>query len=93
VACRGWRIVLDTALGIAALHGFNIVHLDIRSANVLLLSSQLGGKLTDFGLARILDDARFPPSTTFGAFQYAAPEVVLSGGTEVGHPSMALPYP
>lgn len=51
--CRGKTIALDIALGLRYLHKHDIVHLDLKSPNVLLNSSGQA-KISDVGLARTL---------------------------------------
>src|SRR5262249_51410538 len=49
------RIGLQTALGLAAAHAQGLIHRDIKPAN-LLLEGGSRVKITDFGLARMIDD-------------------------------------
>lgn len=51
--CRGQRIALDIAVGLRYLHDHDIVHLDLKSPNVLL-NGNGQAKLSDVGLARML---------------------------------------
>lgn len=53
VLCRGKDVALDTAIGLRYLHEHDIIHLDLKSPNVLLNSSGQA-KLSDVGLARVL---------------------------------------
>lgn len=50
------RIALDVARGLAYLHSRGILHLDVKSVNVLL-NAQMTAKLADAGAARALGDA------------------------------------
>jgi serine/threonine protein kinase len=75
---RGRKIALDVALGLAFLHGHEIVHLDIKSGNVLL-ARNLTAKISDVGLARFLHTQSPSSITGVGTFQYAAPEVLIGG--------------
>ena len=65
------------AAGLAAAHAKGIVHRDIKPANILIEADSGRAKLTDFGLARVTDDARI---TTDGALIgtpfYMAPEAI-----------------
>jgi eukaryotic-like serine/threonine-protein kinase len=65
------------ASGLAAAHAKGIVHRDIKPANILLEDDTGRVKLTDFGLARVTDDARI---TTEGALIgtpfFMAPEAI-----------------
>jgi hypothetical protein len=51
------RIGMQIAQGLAAAHAQGIVHRDIKPANILLENGIERVKLTDFGLARMVDDA------------------------------------
>lgn len=48
LACRGADIALDVARGLYALHSQRIVHMDIKSPNVLLTREYLA-KIADVG--------------------------------------------
>jgi Protein kinase domain len=51
VGGRGWRIAKDIAAGLHYLHSLGIVHMDLKSSNVLL--SRFGAaKIADVGLAK-----------------------------------------
>jgi serine/threonine protein kinase len=56
-------------------HAMGVVHRDVKPANILL--SPTGAKLTDFGVARIIDGARHTGTgLTIGTAPYLAPEQV-----------------
>lgn len=63
--------------GLGAIHAKNIVHGDIKPANILL-TERLTPKMSDFGMASILSAQRFPCPFFHGSNNWAAPEV-LSG--------------
>jgi LPXTG-motif cell wall-anchored protein len=69
------RIGLQTAWGLAAAHAQGLIHRDIKPANLLLENGLAKVKITDFGLARAVDDVGL---TTNGAVagtpEYMAPE-------------------
>lgn len=64
------------ALGLAAAHAQGLIHRDIKPANVLLETSpQYRVKITDFGLARAVDDASLTQSGLIaGTPMFMSPE-------------------
>jgi serine/threonine-protein kinase len=69
------RIAQQVASGLAAAHGQGLVHRDIKPANILLEDGVERVTLTDFGLARAVDDASMTRSGIIaGTPQYMSPE-------------------
>ncbi|WP_417555507.1 serine/threonine-protein kinase [Microbacterium sp.] len=72
----------DIAEGLEAVHRAGIIHRDVKPSNVLMASPEHAGarrvaKLTDFGVAFDIDDARLTsPGVAIGTAAYMAPEQV-----------------
>ncbi|EQC29201.1 TKL protein kinase [Saprolegnia diclina VS20] len=67
--------LLSIALGLVYLHTFEprIIHRDLKSRNVLLDSNK-GTKLTDFGSSREIDESTL--TNGVGTYQWMAPEII-----------------
>ncbi|MEZ6090024.1 MAG: serine/threonine-protein kinase [Pirellulaceae bacterium] len=69
------RIAAQIADGLSAAHSQGLVHRDIKPANVLLDNGVERVQITDFGLARAVDDASMTRSGVIaGTPQYMSPE-------------------
>ncbi|KAK4483490.1 hypothetical protein RD792_010686 [Penstemon davidsonii] len=76
------NIIIGTAKGLAYLHeGLEpkVVHRDIKSSNILL-DRQWHPKLSDFGLAKLLNsEISYVTTRVMGTFGYVAPEYACTG--------------
>ncbi|KAK9819112.1 hypothetical protein WJX74_003168 [Apatococcus lobatus] len=72
---RGRQVALDIVRGLVYMHSKSVVHLDIKSCNVLLSRDGVA-KVADVGLARLLTREGAQVSVQ-GTFEWAAPELLM----------------
>ena len=82
---RTVRIAHQVAEGLGHAHDRGIVHRDIKASNILVVrdGSSERAKITDFGIARMLDrERRTAHDTTLGTLYYMAPEQIESSSVD-----------
>ncbi|KAJ1276689.1 hypothetical protein BS78_05G233900 [Paspalum vaginatum] len=79
-----FQIILGIAQGLHYLHEQNIVHMNVKPANILL-DSDMDPKITDFGIAKKLDKAVTRDNNIIGTVGYMPPEYILEGILSMKH--------
>lgn len=70
---RALEIVAFVAEGLAYAHAKNVVHRDIKPENIMILSNG-DIKITDFGVAKLLDATQTQSGVVLGTPNYMSPE-------------------
>ncbi|MEZ6141429.1 MAG: protein kinase [Zavarzinella sp.] len=84
--CSGIEIGQQIAAGLDAAHQYDLIHRDIKPANILIEKGTQRIKITDFGVARTVDDASLTQSgAVVGTPMYMSPE--QANGDPVDHRS------
>ncbi|MEZ6142698.1 MAG: serine/threonine-protein kinase [Zavarzinella sp.] len=83
---QGIDIGRQVASGLEAAHQYGLIHRDIKPANILIEKKSEKVKITDFGVARAVDDASLTQSgAIIGTPMYMSPE--QADGDAVDHRS------
>ncbi|SMF33853.1 serine/threonine protein kinase [Alteromonadaceae bacterium Bs31] len=78
-----YRLIADVAEALQYAHGNNIVHRDIKPGNIMYNPSPYQVKVTDFGIARLVDDSKTSTGEILGSPLYMSPEQLK--GKKVNH--------
>ncbi|RNA08541.1 serine threonine- kinase STY46-like isoform X1 [Brachionus plicatilis] len=75
-----YNLIKDICNGMEYLHANSILHLDLKSPNVLLNKSKIHAKLADFGIAKIstlttMSSSSVGTKSAKGTFRWMAPEI------------------
>lgn len=69
-----YRIIYEVAQALEYAHKNQIVHRDIKPGNIMYSPSPFKIKVTDFGIARLVDDSRTTTGEILGSPLYMSPE-------------------
>ncbi|MEQ1893527.1 MAG: SUMF1/EgtB/PvdO family nonheme iron enzyme, partial [Planctomycetota bacterium] len=79
------RLVAEVAEALQAAHAAGVIHRDVKPQNVLLTADDRP-KVTDFGLARITDEAALSQTGEFaGTYLYMSPEQAMARRMGLDH--------
>ena len=69
-----WRYFIQICQGLQSLHASNVIHRDIKSANIYLLDAKHVA-IGDFGISKVLKCSTAMATTQIGTPYYMAPEI------------------
>lgn len=78
---RALRIAASVADALDAAHARGLVHRDVKPSNVLIAHGDTI-KVTDFGIARMVESSQTVTGTVYGSVPYLAPEQALGDPTD-----------
>jgi len=82
---RALELIGQVGAGLGHAHARGIVHRDVKPANIMVIrdGARETAKITDFGIARIVDgERRTQAQLTLGTLWYIAPEQAQSSGVD-----------
>ncbi|MFD2229561.1 serine/threonine protein kinase [Alkalimarinus sediminis] len=74
---RVHKVILKVAEALEYAHQKNIVHRDIKPGNIIYNPSNGDVKVTDFGIAKIVDDSKTKTGSVMGSPLYMSPEQLM----------------
>ena len=84
---RVYDIIMKVADALEYAHQQNIVHRDIKPGNIIYNPANSSVKVTDFGIAKIVDDSKTKTGSVMGSPLYMSPEQLMgkkvSGSSDV----------
>lgn len=82
-----YEVILSVADALEYAHQQNIVHRDIKPGNIMYNPANGSVKVTDFGIAKIVDDSKTKTGSVMGSPLYMSPEQLMgknvSGSSDV----------
>lgn len=73
-------VIQNTLKGLQYMHGMNILHLDVKAANILLTEEAVV-KLADFGVSQVLKTSEMKEQDDYvGSPLFMAPEIIRKQG-------------
>ncbi len=76
-----YPVIHGVAKGMDYAHSMGIVHRDIKPDNILITKEYIP-KITDFGIARVLDTSSTQDSAIIGSPSFMSPEQILGGSVD-----------
>lgn len=81
---RWARFFADVAEAMQSVHEVGVIHRDLKPGNILI-TAEGGPKITDFGLARVVDESSFSGQLSIaGTVHYMSPEQAEGRANDIG---------